>query len=143
MMETLKRYVALVVKFNPLTGERAAGIDVKTDRGLICLPLWQDVGRGIEMRLVVDDRDVSRYEGVEGIEIVKGKDAINAKVKELFKPQYSVASPELFRVSLESLMKAGTISLSELRGLPPEEQLRICYEKGCLGMRKREPHVIP
>jgi len=135
--------VALVIKFDPLTGRRAGDIEVRTDRGLVCMPLWQDLEKGIEMRLVVDDRDVSRYEGVEGVEVVKGKEAINMKVKELFKPQYSIASPELFRISLESLMKAGTISLSELRGLPSEEQLRICYEKGCLGMRKREPHVIP
>jgi len=135
--------VALVIKFDPLTGRRAGDIDVRTDRGLVCMPLWQDLEKGIEMRLVVDDRDVSRYEGVEGVEVVKGKEAINMKVKGLFKPQYSVASPELFRISLENLMKKGAIPLSELKGLPPEEQLRICYEKGCLGMRKREPYVMP
>jgi hypothetical protein len=139
----MKRYVALVIKFDPLTGERAGNIDVRRDRGLICPPLWQDLNKGIEMRLVVDDRDVSRYKGIEGIEVIEGKDAINTKARELFRPRHSVANPDLFKISVERMLREGRLREDELKPLKPEEQLKLCYEKGALGMRKQGPYQIP
>jgi len=96
----LKRYVALVIQFDPHTGVRSGNIDVRRDRGLFCLPLWQDLTRGVEMRLVLDDRDIEQYRGVEGIEVVEGKAAINAKVRELFKPRYGIVSGALLSASI-------------------------------------------
>jgi len=141
----LKRWVALVIKFDPLTGRRPIeGIAPRhTDRALFCMPLWQDLERGIEMRLILDDRDIEQYRGVEGVEIVEGKDAINAKARELFKTRYSVAEPELFRISVERMLADGRLSEGELKVLSPEEQLKLCYERGALGMRKTEPYQIP
>jgi len=37
---------------------------------LRCMPLWQDLERGIEMRLSLDDRDISQYRDVSGVEII-------------------------------------------------------------------------
>jgi len=136
----LKRYVALVISFDPHTGRRAGGIRIPEDRGLICLTLWQDLERGVEMRLVVDDRDIEQYRGIEGVEVVEGKSAINAKVEELFKPRYAVACGALL---------AASIAAKEIRcddvdaALPVEEQLRILYERGALGIRKEEPYLLP
>jgi len=144
-LSKLRRLVALVIKFDPQTGHRPIpGIAPRhTDRALFCMPMWQDLDRGIEMRLILDDRDVEQYRGVEGVEVVEGKDAINAKVLELFKPRYSVAEPELFRISVEKMLADGRLSEDELSPLKPEDQLKLCYEKGCLGMRKDEPYQVP
>jgi len=141
-ISALKRYVALVIEFDPHTGYRPGGVDVRRDRGLFCMSLWQDVDRGIEMRLVLDDRDVSRYEGVAGIEVVRGKEAINAKARELFKPRYAVAVPELFRASFEKALRDGQIREGELVGLEWRDQLKLCYERGVLGMRKDKPYQL-
>jgi len=141
----LKRYVALVIKFDPRTGHRPIpGISPRhVDRALYCMPMWQDLERGIEMRLILDDRDIEQYRGIEGVEVVEGKTAINAKVRELFKPRYSVANPELFTISMERMLADGRLREDELRVLSPEDQLKLCYEKGALGMRKDEPYQIP
>jgi len=142
-LSKLKRYVALIIKFDPFTGERAGGIDVRRDRGLFCMPMWQDLEHGIEMRLILDDRDIEQYRNIPGVEVVEGKTAINAKVRELFKPRYSVLQPELFKISVERMLTDGRLSEDELKALSPEEQLKLCYEKGALGMRKDEPYQIP
>jgi len=157
----LERYVALVIHFNLETGERPIplfeiapgqfsnkpewkpGQPHKTDPGLFCLSGWQDPEKGIEMRLILDDRDIDQYRNIPGVEVVEGKDAINLKVKELFKPRYDVVSPEIFRTSFESLLKAGTVSLDELKPLSLNDQLKLLHKRGCLGIRKSEPYTIP
>jgi len=136
----LRRFIALVIRFDPHTGARAGGIDVRRDTGLFCLPLWQDLERGVEMRLVLDDRDVEPYRETEGIEVVAGKAAINAKVKELFKPRYSIVSGALLSASIA----AKGIRIDDVdASLPVREQVRILYERGALGIRKDEPYLLP
>jgi len=144
-LSKLRRFVALVIKFDPRTGYRPIlGIAPRhTDRALFCMPMWQDPRRGIEVRLILDERDIEQYRNIPGVEVVEGKEAINAKVRELFKPRYSIASPELFRISMERMLADGRLSEGERKGLSPEEQLKLCYERGALGMRKQEPYQIP
>jgi len=159
-MSGFARHVAWVIRYDPLSGERPIplfeiapgqfskkpefrpGQPHKTDPGLYCMPLWQDHERGIEMRLVLDDRDIEQYRGIEGVEVVEGKDAINTKARELFKPRYSVVEPGLFRISVERMLVDGRVTEEELRVLSPEDQLKLLYEKGALGMRKDEPYQI-
>jgi len=88
-LSKLKRFVALVIKFDPFTGSRPIpGIAPRhVDRGLFCLPMWQDLEAGVEMRLILDDRDIEQYRGIEGVEVVEGKDDINTKARELCKPR--------------------------------------------------------
>jgi len=144
-LSKLKRFVALVIKFDPQTGYRPIPSIAPrhTNRALFCMPMWQDVERGIEMRLILDDRDIEQYRNIPGVEVVEGKTAINAKARQLFKPRYSVASPELFKISVERMLTDGRLREDELRPLKPEDQLKVCYEKGALGMRKDEPYQIP
>ena len=65
----LKRYVALKIKVNFQTGERAGGID-PYDAGLYCLA--QNLEDGYEIRLVLDDRDIDKYRNIEGVEVIEG-----------------------------------------------------------------------
>jgi len=141
----LKRFVALVIKFDPHTGARPIpGISPRhTDRALFCLLMWQDLKKGIEMRLILDDRDIEKYRTIEGVEVVEGKDAINAKVRELFKPRYSIVDPDLYRLSLEDCIRRGIVTFDELKILTPEERLKLLYERGVLGIREDKPYEIP
>jgi len=141
-LSKLKRYVALIIKFDPYTGKRPIpGISPRhVDKALFCPPLWQDLDKGIEMRLVLDDRDIGQYRNVEGVEVVEGKTAINAKARELFKPRYGVVNPELL---IESIRAKG-IRIDDIDyTLPPEKQIEILYERKALGIRKEEPYQLP
>lgn len=134
-----KDYVALEITVNFVTGERPAGINPREDKGLICLSGWQNLDAGVEMRLVIDDRDVSQYEGVPGITVHKGATKINSRVKELFKPLIAITDAQLFS---QSIIQKG-INLKDIDPtLAPEEQLRRCREKGALGIRVMEPETV-
>jgi len=141
----LERYVALVIEFDPVTGWRAGGIRIPEDtRKFFCLPLWQDVEKGIEMRIILDPNvNPADFIGLPGIEVVEGKEAINAKARELFQPRYSVYDRILFRISLQDLLEKGIVTLKELSELTWQEQLAFLHKKGCLGIRKVEPYQIP
>jgi len=126
----MKRYVALVIKVDFSTGKRAGDIDPR-DPGLICMPLWQDLEKGVELRLIIEDRPLEQYRHLEGVEVVEGKEAINAKVRELFKPRYGVAVPELLHESI----RAKNIRIDDIdHTLPPEKQVESLYERGDLGI---------
>jgi len=141
-LKSLKRYVALEIDVDFVTGTRAGGIDPR-DLNLIC-PRWQNFEAGKEIRLIVNetviDDYIERYRGVPGIAIIEGKDNINIRVKELVNPLYDVVSPAL----LHSSIVVKNIRIDDIPPtLDPFEQLRILYERGALGIRKREPFLLP
>lgn len=79
-LKNLKRFVALKIKVDFESGERAGGIDPR-DPNLYCLA--QNLEDGYEIRLVLDDRDISVYQGVEGIEIIEGIENIDRAIMEM------------------------------------------------------------
>jgi len=80
--KNLSRYVALKIKVDFETGERAGGID-PTDPNLYCHPSWQNLEDGYEIRLVLDNRDISIYQNIDGIEIIEGIENIDSAILEL------------------------------------------------------------
>jgi len=80
--KNLSRYVALKIKVDFETGERAGGID-PTDPNLYCHPSWQNLEDGYEIRLVLDNRDISIYQNIAGIEIIEGIENIDNAILEL------------------------------------------------------------
>jgi len=136
--KTLEEHFALEIDVDFITGKRAGDIDPR-DPNLICLPLWQNLELGKEMRLILDNRDLKQYEGIEGIVIHKGADAINKRVKELFKPRYSVQVSELFLVSIRQL---GIDLKSVPKNTTVSEQLKFLSEQGVLGILKEEPELL-
>jgi hypothetical protein len=136
-------YVALEIEVDFITGERAGKLSPR-DPGLICLNLWQDLDAGIEMRLMTDDRDVTQYEGIDGVTIHRGAKAINERVKELFKPRLSITNTDLFRESVRgSWWGRGKINLTNIdANLDPDEQLRKCKEQGALGIKTQNPSTL-
>jgi len=142
IIEQLTRYVALEIDVDFNTGARAGDVDPR-DRNLAC-PGWQNIDLGKEIRLIINeaviDEYIDRYTGVPGITILEGKDTINARVLTLVPTRYAVVVPPLLETSI-------TIKRIRIDDIPPEtppnEQVRIVYERGGLGIRKIEPYLIP
>lgn len=78
--KNLNRYVALKIKVDFETGERAGGIDPR-DPNLYALA--QNLEDGWEIRLILDNRDISIYQNVEGIEVIEGVENIDKAIVEL------------------------------------------------------------
>jgi len=130
--------VALLIEFDLYTGERAGGINPK-DPGLRCYG-WQDLESvpAKEIRLVVDGRDVSQYEGIPGITVLKGKDAINMAIDSLNLERYDVDNNILFDLSLKAL----GIDLSLYLGWKTQDILKDLFNQGVAGIRKQTPRKL-
>ena len=76
----LKRFVALKIKVDFESGERAGGIDPR-DPNLYCLA--QNIEDGYEIRLVLDDRDIDKYRNIEGVEVIEGIENIDKAIIEM------------------------------------------------------------
>lgn len=93
-LRNLTKFVALKIKVNFQTGERAGGINPR-DPNLYTLA--QNLEDGYEIRLVLDDRDIEQYRNVPGIEIIEGIDAIDQAILQLLPndEQYHFARDDL------------------------------------------------
>jgi len=128
---------ALLIEWDPRTGRRAGGIDPR-DPKLPCHG-WQnmDVEPAIELRLVEDDRDLSKYAGVEGVTVLEGADAINAAIDKHFPPRYSIDDPTIYAEHIRK--KAAEIDFDNL---PDDlgERLKFLKERhGIKGIREIRP----
>ena len=127
---------ALLVKVDFSTGKRAGDISPR-DQNLPCHG-WQDLDKGLEIRLVEDDRDLSQYEGVEGVTVLDGKEAINQAIQANIPIQYFVKDKEL----LLAHMKEKGISLDMLSGRTLESAAKELFNKGYAGIVERKPKLV-
>nr|QBN22361.1 hypothetical protein [uncultured archaeon] len=85
------------VDFN--TRERAGGID-PNDPGLECRA-WQNLDTGKEIRIIKDDRDVTQYEGIDGITVLNSDAEINNAIDNNVPTRYSVDEDAIFKKSID------------------------------------------
>lgn len=129
----------LLIEFNVNTGRRAGEIN-PNDPKLQCYG-WQDLESipAREVRVIEDERDLKKYEGITGVTVLKGKAEIKAAISSICKPRYKIVSESLFS---EHLKQKG-IDLSEYEGQDEREVLKDLMEnKKIIGIRKylpREP----
>jgi len=105
-LKDLKRFVALKIKVNFYTGERAGGIDPR-DPNLVCYG-WQNIDDGWEIRLIADeskiDEYVQKYGNAEGVEVIEGIENIDKAIDEIIPPEkqyrHIVCMPELLLAGL-------------------------------------------
>ena len=133
-LKNLTRYVMLKIQVDFATGKRAGGISPH-DSGLHCNPSWQDLDAGIELRLVLDDRNIEQYRNMEGVTVVEGIDACNAQIEQTGKTDYSVKEPELMSLSITKK----NIKIDDLPTESINAQLEELSKRGALGIRKRGP----
>lgn len=126
----------LLIEFNLQTGIRAGSINPK-DPKLQCHG-WQDLEStpAKEVRLVEDDRDLSQYEGFDGVTVLRGKAKVKQAINSICKPRYAVDNEILFQEHL----KQKKIKLSDYEGKSSREILKDLMEnKKIIGIRKKSP----
>lgn len=129
---------ALLIEWNPKTGERAGRINPR-DPKLQCYG-WQnsDIDPAIEIRVVEDDRDLSSLKGVKGVTILNGKKAINDAIDRYIPPKYGIHSEYLMREH----MKEKNISLESFVGMNMREIAKEAHKRGLLGVTERKPEKV-
>lgn len=124
---------ALLIEFDAHTGIRAGRINPK-DPKLQCHG-WQDLEStpAKEIRVIKDDRELSQYEGIEGVTILQGRVEINQAISSICKPRYTVENEILFQEHL----RQKSIKLSDYKGKSSREILKDLMEsKKIIGIRK-------
>lgn len=126
---------ALQIEFNQYTGKRAGGINPR-DPFLHCFG-WQNLvaNPAIEIRAVLDDRDLSQYEGTPGVTVLGDDAEIDAAIDATIPTRYSIRDETLFRLD----MGQRGIQVKDLRGENDEEVLRQLKEQGVRGIGERRP----
>ncbi|MBA7694940.1 hypothetical protein ES703_103556 [subsurface metagenome] len=129
---------ALLIEWDPKTGKRAGDINPR-DPKLQCYG-WQDtdVDPALEIRLVEDDRDLSSLEGVKGVTILEGKEAINDAIDTYIPPKYGVKSEFLMREH----MKEKGISLDTFANMDMREIAKKAHGLGLVGVIERRPERV-
>lgn len=128
---------ALLIEWNPNTGKRAGDIN-PNDPKLQCYG-WQnmDVSPAIELRIIEDDRDISQYEGIEGVTVLNGKDAINTAIDVNFPPKFAVDDELIYSEHFK--LKLGEIDISTLPD-NREERLKVLKTNHSIkGIREIKP----
>ena len=123
---------ALLIEFDINTGKRAGDISPR-DPNLPCRS-WQDLESkpAREIRLVEDNRDLSQYEGVEGVIILNGETEINKAIEDITPERFSIQDEKLFTEHL----RQRNINLNVYGGQSQQAVLRSLYDKGIVGIGK-------
>ena len=121
-------------------GRRAGDINNK-DVNLECRG-WQNmkVTPQLELRLVNDDRDLNYLEGVDGVTVILGADAINQAIDENFPTQYGISDEFMFQEHFKQKNKKSETEI-DVDGLPDdyEDRLKVLKDThGLKGIAKRE-----
>lgn len=133
---------ALLIEWEPHTGKRAGGINPK-DKNLRCNG-WQnmDVTPAIELRLIEDDRDTSRYENINGVTVLHGKIEINNAIDANFQPKISIEDELIYSEHVKEQIGNKKIKIDKL---PDDRTKRLKELKdiyGIKGIRKIEPQKV-
>jgi len=130
---------ALLVEVDFTTGWRAGGVDPR-DPNLQSYG-WQSLpeapGKDHEIRVVEDDRDLSDYEGVDGVEVIHGVGDINKAIEEHIPPNYTVGD----RDDVREWARRNDVDLSDFPN-QPHERRKALYEAGADTVRKEGPKII-
>lgn len=127
---------ALLIKVDFSTGKRAGGINPK-DSNLPCCGQCLD-GDCCEIRIVEDNRDLSIYNGMQGITILNGKNEINNAIDVHIPTQYTVFDTML----LVEHMKENGISLDTLVGKDMQQIAKEASKNNLAGVKTIKPKKV-
>ena len=133
---------ALLIEWNPSTGERAGNINPR-DPKLQCHG-WQnmDITPAVELRVIEDDRDISQYEGIEGITVLNGRDEINTAIDANFPSKISIEDELLYTEHFKEQIGDKKIKITDL---PDDRQKRLRELKNTYkikGIKETEPYYV-
>ena len=130
---------ALLIEVDFSIGKRAGNISPK-DPNLFCRG-WQDLKSkpGKEIRLVLDNRDLSQYEGVEGVTILEGKEIINQAITDNIPERYAVKDKELL---FDDLAARGIALSTRFKGTTLASEAKALFDEGMAGVVETKPELI-
>lgn len=133
-----KELIALLIEFNVITGKRAGDLNPK-DPKLQCYG-WQklDGKNSLEIRLIEDDREISQYENISGVTILRGKEAINQAIETNVPIKYGVVDQIVLK---EAIVQKG-INLDLLTNKTANEIHKYLFDQGVAGIVKKEPNKL-
>ena len=104
---------ALLIEWEA-NGKRAGDINPK-DPNLQCYG-WQNqnVTPMLELRIVEDNRDLAHLEGIKGVTILIGKEAINQAIDNNFPPKIFIQDKLFFEEHVKEQLSKGALKISEL-----------------------------
>ena len=129
---------ALLINFDAHTGKRAGNIN-PNDPHLQCNG-WQDLESepAREIRVIEDDRDVTQYKEIAGVTILNGETEINQAIAEVVPETYLVQDEPM----LLEHMRQRNINLDDYVGKDHQTILQSLYEKGLVGVTKRQRRFL-
>lgn len=129
--------VALKIQVNFLTGKRP--VDPFKDPNLRPNATWQCLDGNCEMCLVLDG-NAEPYRDMKGVKVIRGTEAIMAELRTFHKPRWKVYDQSLCARSI----KQKNIDIADIDNkLAPNEEARILYERGALGIRETITEPMP
>jgi len=132
---------ALLIEWDPSTGKRAGNINPR-DQNLRCNG-WQnmDVTPAIELRLVEDERNLSKYKNIDGVTVIEGQDQINAAIDANFPSKIMIEDDLIYSEHVKEKIKGKKIDIDKLPD-NREERLRELKAIGILGIVERKPQKV-
>ena len=133
---------ALLIEWNQNTGKRAGNINPR-DPNLRCHG-WQnmDVEPAIELRLVEDNRDMSKYEGIDGVTILNGKDEINTAIDDNFPSKISIEDELIYSEHFKEKIKDKKIKIDNLPDDREERLKELKVKHNIKGIIERKPQKV-
>jgi len=127
---------ALLIEWDGPTGIRAGNINAR-DPKLQCHG-WQilDTAPCKEIRVILDERDVSRYEGVDGVTVLHNDKEIEAAIAAL-PVRYSVTDETLMRIDIEQR----NIILADIPG-DAKDVYKALKQQGVKGVVERKRRTL-
>ncbi len=103
---------AILIEWDQNTGKRAGNVDPR-DKNMFCRG-WQnmDVTPAVELREILDGRDTSQYDGVKGITVLEGSDAINDAIELNFPSKFVIDDEVIYTAHLQK--KAAKLNFDKL-----------------------------
>lgn len=139
---------ALKIQFDPATGRRAGDID-PNDPALQCRGAtgWQCLDdtsqQPYEIRMIEDARDARQYEGIEGVEVLRGRDAINAALSQLEadEPAQYTVDESVVIAALQDEQHPERGDLTRLRNRSLRDEAPALHRDGVPGVEKHTKQV--
>ena len=131
------RGICVLVDFG--TGYRAGGINPR-DPNLRCHPSWQNLQRGCEVLLVLDE-NTKPYEGIDGVTVLNNLQEIQTAL------DHEIGERVQFGVASEAILQA-TLATGKIRTDDLPTDVTECYEllhsRGAAGITRRvvKPHNV-
>jgi len=130
---------ALLISVNFTTGDRAGGIDPR-DANLQSYG-WQSPpnrpGPDVEIRVVEDDRDLSEYDDVDGVQVLRGVTEINDAIDKWVPPSYGIGDRE----DVREWARRNDVDLDEFPDAT-YERAKALFESGADTVTKSKPPKI-